>query len=72
MLIYAGTREILQDDARLVAGKARDAGGEVTLRIIESMPHVFTTMTGVFAEADKAMEEIGRFFMRHLSISTGE
>jgi acetyl esterase/lipase len=64
LLIYAGTMEILLDDARRVAEKAKEEGVEVELKIVDGMPHAFTSMTGVFAEADEAMREIGRFFSR--------
>ena len=66
LLIYAGTDEVLLEDAIMVARRAQSAGVDVTLRIIESMPHVFTSMTGIFEEADRAMEEVGAFLQRYV------
>jgi len=62
LLLYAGTREILKDDAVRVAKQAEQDGVDVKLRVVNRMPHVFTSMPGVFAEADVAIREILHFF----------
>ncbi|MFJ7975776.1 alpha/beta hydrolase [Peribacillus sp. NPDC096379] len=64
LLIYAGTNEILLNDSISLAERATQAGVEVTIRVVDNMPHCFTAMTGLFEEADQAMTEIAEFIIR--------
>nr|WP_244994080.1 alpha/beta hydrolase [Actinomadura coerulea] len=41
LLLVAGSREVLADDARRFAGAAKDAGTHAVLDVYEGMPHVF-------------------------------
>ncbi|QFY09043.1 nitroreductase family deazaflavin-dependent oxidoreductase [Nonomuraea phyllanthi] len=43
LLLVAGTREVLLDDARRFAAAASSAGVDVTLDLYEDMPHAFHT-----------------------------
>lgn len=62
MLMQVGTREILLDDTRIVAQKAKDAGVDVTETEYYQMFHVFQMMgDGIYKEADDAWEEIRQF-----------
>jgi len=66
MLIQAGSHEVLLDDAvRLAAAAARD-DVEVTLSVAREGTHVFQNHFGALDEADEALDEVGRFFTRHL------
>jgi len=60
MLIQVGSDEVLLDDARMVAERAKSAGVDVTLSIYTGMWHVWQTVA-VLPEAKKAFEEIGAF-----------
>lgn len=64
LLIQVGTRELLLDDARRVAEKARAAGVDVTLQEGEGLVHVWQTVP-TLPEAATAVAEIGKF-VRHL------
>lgn len=61
LLIQVGSQEILLDDARIVAEKARAAGVDVTLKIWEGMWHVWQMLSEFVPESKAAIEEIGRF-----------
>ena len=62
ILIQVGTREILLDDARAVAQKAKMAGVDVTETEYYQMFHVFQiSMKGKVKEADDAWREIEEF-----------
>ena len=62
MLMQVGTREILLDDTRIVAQKAKDAGVDVTETEYYQMFHVFQMMgDGIYKEANDAWEEIRQF-----------
>ena len=67
MLIYAGGDEILRDDAVSFADKAKAAGGQVTLRVVEGMFHCFPVCAPLFPEATQAFDEICAFVKSHLS-----
>jgi acetyl esterase/lipase len=71
LLIQAGSHEVLLDDAvRLAANAARD-DVEVTLQVAPEGTHVFQLHFGALHEADEAIDEIARFFRRHLSLCPG-
>jgi epsilon-lactone hydrolase len=65
LLIQVGSDEILLDDARMVAQKARTAGVDVTLTIWEGLWHVWHIFGELVPESKRALEEIGRFIELH-------
>jgi acetyl esterase/lipase len=66
MLIQVGSHEVLLDDAvRLAAAAGRD-DVDVTLRVAPEGTHVFQLYFGALDEADEALDEVARFFRRHL------
>jgi acetyl esterase/lipase len=67
LLIQAGSHEVLLDDAiRLAANAGRD-DVDVTLQVAPEGTHVFQLHFGALDEADEAIDEVARFFKRHLS-----
>ena len=67
LLIQAGSHEVLLDDAiRLAANAGRD-DVDVTLQVAAEGTHVFQLYFGALDEADEAINEVTRFFKRHLS-----
>ena len=67
MLIQVGSHEVLLDDAvRLAAAAGRD-DVDVTLQVAPEGTHVFQLYFGALDEADEALDEVARFFRRHLS-----
>jgi len=67
MLIQVGDREVVLDDARMFADKARTAGVSVALDIWEEMIHVFQLFPGELTEARRAIARIGGFLREHLA-----
>ncbi len=65
LLIQVGTSEILLDDARRLAERARAAGVNATLSQYEDMPHVWHVFASFLPEARQADDEIGDFVMQH-------
>ena len=65
LLIEVGTREILLDDARRVAQRAREAGVEVTLEEGEALTHVWQ-MHPHLPESVASLERIARFIRAQL------
>lgn len=62
LLIYVSDTEVLLDDARRLAERARDHGVRVELRVWEDLPHVWPIMIALrMPEAREAIEEIGQF-----------
>ena len=59
--IDVGEDEILLDDSRRYAKRARAAGVDVTLAIWQGMPHSVPSKVGKLRAADLAIEAIGRF-----------
>lgn len=59
MLIHAGADEVMVDDSRILAERARAAGIEVSARIFPGMWHVFHGSGTAIPEAHAAIEEIG-------------
>jgi len=57
LLIQVGDHEILLDDARGFAAKAKAAGVEVTLHVWEGMVHCFPLLAPAFPEATQAWNE---------------
>ncbi len=67
LLIQAGTREILLDDARRLAERAEEAGVEVELDVREGMFHVWQFFTPLVPESNAALEKAGRFLRERLA-----
>jgi phosphinothricin tripeptide acetyl hydrolase len=61
LLIHVGSEEVLLDDARLLAERARAAGVETVLEVYERMIHVWHWFLPMLDEAQSAVEAIGRF-----------
>jgi len=65
LLIQVGADEILLDDARRYAEKAREAGEDVTLEVWDGMVHVFQLIP-FLPETKKAVEHISEFVSENL------
>lgn len=61
LLIQVGSEEVLLDDARMIAEKAKAAGVDVSLSVYEGMWHVWHTFGTSLPEARVAFEEIKQF-----------
>ena len=61
LLIFAGSDEVLLDDSRMFAEKARKSGVKVTLQVGEGLFHCYPVMAPLFPEATSAMQEIFTF-----------
>jgi epsilon-lactone hydrolase len=68
LLIQAGDRETVLDDATMLAQKAKAAGVEVELEIWDGMIHVFQMFPDI-PQAQKAISAIAAFLRRHLHVS---
>ena len=66
LLIQVGADEILLDDAVRFAGKACEAGGDVTLEVWDEMFHVFQ-MIWLLAETKQAIGRIAEFVSGRLT-----
>ena len=65
LLIQASSTEVLLDDARRVAHRARAAGVSVELEVWPDMPHVWQLWVPFMPEAKQALERAARFVCRH-------
>ncbi|HHY48476.1 MAG TPA: alpha/beta hydrolase [Alphaproteobacteria bacterium] len=61
MLIHAASDEVMLDDSRLFAARAREAGVEVTLKVFDGLWHVFHTGGMEIPESRQAIDEIGSY-----------
>ena len=61
MLIQVGGREVLIDDSKKIAKKAKEAGCNVSLEVWDDMVHVFHGYAPFLPEANEALEAIGEF-----------
>ena len=68
--IEVGTREILLDDAKRVAERARAAGVEVELELGEGLTHVWQ-LHPQLPESAESVARIGRFILKHVSKHLG-
>ena len=66
LLIHVGSDEIMLDDSRRVAERAKAAGVEVTLEVWEGLWHVFHAFAYRLAEGKEAIEKIGQFIRKRL------
>ena len=69
VLIEVGSHEILLDDARLFASRAKAAGVEVTLRVWEDMVHCFPLLAPAFPEASQAWDDITAYIRERLQVT---
>lgn len=67
LAIHVGSSEILLDDSKRLATKATRAGVDVSLKIWKDLPHVFQLFAPWIPEANKSLEDLGRFASRHMS-----
>ncbi len=67
LLIQVGTRELLLDDAKRVAERARAANVDVELETWEGLIHVWQLFGPNIPEAEQAVEKIGEFVRKHTS-----
>jgi monoterpene epsilon-lactone hydrolase len=67
LIIQAGTREVLLDDAVRLAQQAATADVEVILDITPGVPHVFQTFYPMLDEAAAALDRAGQFLSAHLA-----
>jgi monoterpene epsilon-lactone hydrolase len=63
--IFVGDREILLDDSRRVAERARAAGVEVDLEIWPVVPHVWQIMPAILPEARVSLARAAAFIRAH-------
>ena len=61
LFIQVGSDEILLDDARRLAEKARADGVDVTLSVWDGLWHVWHALGGLTPESTQAFKEIGEF-----------
>lgn len=69
LYIQVGDEEVLLDDARRFAEKARAAGVEVRLDVFPEMQHVFQMSVGVVPEATEAVQRIGEWLRPRLGLA---
>jgi epsilon-lactone hydrolase len=67
LLVQAGDRETVRDDATELAARARAAGVEVELQIWDGMIHVFQMFPEI-PQAHEAIAVLGNFLRSHLHI----
>ena len=68
LLVQAGDRETVRDDATMLAEKAKAAGVEVELQIWDGMIHVFQMFPEI-PQARQAVASIAAFLRRHLCLN---
>lgn len=61
LCVLVGSTEVLRDDARRLAVRAREAGVRVHYEEWHRMPHVFPIFAGVLPEGRSAFRHIARF-----------
>lgn len=62
LYINAGSAESLLDNATRVADRARAAGADVTVSIVDGMQHVFCFLAGTAPEADDEIRRIAEWY----------
>ena len=67
LIIQAGTREVLLDDAVRLARQAATADVAVTLDITPGVPHVFQAYYPILDEAAAALDRAGQLLTAHLA-----
>ncbi len=69
LLIQVGSDEILLDDSKRLAERAKAAGVAVELQIADGMWHVWQAFAADMPEAQEAIDRIGQFVQQHLNLS---
>ena len=64
LLVQVGSREVVLDDARLIASRAQQAGVLAKLDVWPGMVHVWHLFASVLEEGQRAIEDAGSF-IRH-------
>jgi monoterpene epsilon-lactone hydrolase len=67
LMIHVGEDEVLLDDSRMFADRARAAGVDVSLEVWEGMWHVFPSSASQLPEGAQAIEKIGAFVKQRVS-----
>jgi epsilon-lactone hydrolase len=67
LLIHAGDRETVRDDATMLAEKAETAGVDVELKVWDGMIHVFQMFPEI-SQAREAIAAVAAFLRRHLRL----
>ncbi len=68
VLIHAGGREILLEEAEAFAGRAREQGGRVTLRVSPRGQHVYVLLGEATAASRQAVDEMAEFLQNTLRV----
>jgi len=63
--VQATSAEVLEDDARRLVDRAREAGVDAELVLHDDLWHIFQTMVPVVPEAGEALELVNAFVRRH-------
>jgi acetyl esterase/lipase len=69
LLMQAGSTEVLLDDTRLAAERAREAGVECTVQIFPDVPHVWHIVAAL-PEARRALSNVAAFIRQHTQEGT--
>lgn len=67
--IQVGAYENFADDARIIAGKAYEAGVNVKCEFIEKMQHCFHQMAGYSKDADTAIERLADWVKPYINLN---
>ncbi|MBD8507132.1 alpha/beta hydrolase [Hoyosella sp. G463] len=70
-LIHVGSDEILLNDAQRLAARAKGAGVDVTLTVLDGLWHVVHLHSGLLRAATQAIDDIGEFVRHHTGSETG-
>ena len=65
LLVHAGGVEVLVDQIRAFAARAKTAGVDLRLAVYPDMVHVWHLMRAVTPDAQRAIDEIGAFVQEH-------
>jgi epsilon-lactone hydrolase len=68
LLIQAGDRETVRDDATMLAAKAKAAGVDAELQVFDGMIHVFQMFPEI-PQAGEAIASVATFLRRHLRLN---
>ncbi|GAA3430179.1 alpha/beta hydrolase [Streptosporangium nondiastaticum] len=71
LMVVTGSTEVLRDDGRRVAERARAGGVPVTYEEWRRMPHVFAILADVLPEARQVFRHIDRFLAAARGLSAG-
>jgi acetyl esterase/lipase len=66
LLIHVAGAELLLDDARRLADRAKEDGVDVTIEVTPEMFHVWHIFAGYVPESDVAVAKVGDFLRSYL------